>query len=286
MPAYLRTLLSEPVVFGVILLNAGVLVMLDVWPTAPNEIGSWILWVDYLCIAYFALEVTTKVANLGFGTYWRDNWNKIDFLVVCISLPILARPFFPESVGPLEGFAALRLLRFLRMWRLLRYVQTLKTLAPLKWPTYVILAAILLMIGLESLELPEAVQTTAVAIGRFVEVVALTWLFIGLYDILHSKKIVPMLQARKPAPDDSLLDLMASVMRVLLAVLGLSMALQAVGQNPLALVAGLGIGGMAVAFAAQDAVSNVIAGVLILLQRPFKVGEEMLGFKFQVQRLI
>jgi small-conductance mechanosensitive channel len=210
---------------------------------------------------------------MGFGAYWRDTWNKLDFVVVCVSLPILLRPFAPELVAPLEGLALLRMLRFMRMWRLLRYVQTLKTLAPLKWPTYVTLTIILLVIAVESIDLPESMRATLINAGRFAEVLALTWLVIGLYGIVHTEKIAPLLRARKPAPDDSLLDLMASVIRVLLGVLGLSMALQAAGQNPLALVAGLGIGGMAVAFAAQDAVSNVIAGVLILMQRPFKVGE-------------
>jgi small-conductance mechanosensitive channel len=272
-PTLFRTLLSEPVVFGVILLNAGVLVMLDVWPTAPEEIGAWILWVDYICIGYFALEVTVRIVQMGLGPYWRDNWNKLDLVVVLISLPILLRPAFPDVVAPLEGVATLRLLRFLRMWRLLRYVQTLKTLAPLKWPTYATLAIISVLIGVESIDLPEAVRDTIRSVGRFAEVAAFTWLFIGLYDILHREKLAPMLRRRKPPADESLLDLMASIIRVLIAVSGLSMAFQAAGQNPLALIAGLGIGGMAVAFAAQDAVSNVIAGVVILLQRPFKVGE-------------
>ena len=41
------------------------------------------------------------------------------------------------------------------------------------------------------------------------------------------------------------------------------------------LIAGLGIAGLAIGFAAQDTVKNLIAGVTILLDRPFRVGDNI-----------
>ena len=50
-------------------------------------------------------------------------------------------------------------------------------------------------------------------------------------------------------------------------------ALSQLGLNVSAVIAGLGIAGLAVGFAAQDSLANFIAGVTILLDRPFHVGD-------------
>tara|TARA_X000000368_G_scaffold137774_1_gene108317 strand:- start:401 stop:1222 length:822 start_codon:yes stop_codon:yes gene_type:complete len=48
------------------------------------------------------------------------------------------------------------------------------------------------------------------------------------------------------------------------------------GINVTGLVVGLGFVGLAVAFAAQDTVENVIAGIFIIIDRPFREGERIL----------
>ena len=50
-------------------------------------------------------------------------------------------------------------------------------------------------------------------------------------------------------------------------------ALSQLGLNVSAVIAGLGIAGLAVGFAAQDSLANFIAGVTILVDRPFSVGD-------------
>ena len=51
--------------------------------------------------------------------------------------------------------------------------------------------------------------------------------------------------------------------------------LQNFGVNVTALLAGLGIGGVALAFAAQDTVANVFGTITILLDSPFKLGDRV-----------
>ncbi|WP_198034150.1 mechanosensitive ion channel family protein [Acidihalobacter ferrooxydans] len=47
------------------------------------------------------------------------------------------------------------------------------------------------------------------------------------------------------------------------------------GVNVSALIAGLGLSGFALGFALRDAVSNLIAGILILLYQPFQYGDTL-----------
>ncbi|WP_447984471.1 mechanosensitive ion channel family protein [Nitrospira sp. Nam74] len=60
---------------------------------------------------------------------------------------------------------------------------------------------------------------------------------------------------------------------IALIVFGAITALGTMGINVSALVAGLGLTGFALGFALKDILSNLIAGVLILLYRPFHVND-------------
>lgn len=55
--------------------------------------------------------------------------------------------------------------------------------------------------------------------------------------------------------------------------IGAIYALNAAGVNTSALLASLGIAGLTIGFAARDALSNLISGVLIYLDRPFVIGD-------------
>lgn len=61
--------------------------------------------------------------------------------------------------------------------------------------------------------------------------------------------------------------------RVVALTFIIAMVLSSLGVNVTALVAGLSIAGIAVGFAARDSLENFIAGVTILLDKPFKVGD-------------
>jgi small-conductance mechanosensitive channel len=64
--------------------------------------------------------------------------------------------------------------------------------------------------------------------------------------------------------------LISQTAKFALIVLGVVTALGTVGVNVAALVAGLGLTGFALGFALRDALSNVLAGMLILMYRPFR----------------
>ena len=73
---------------------------------------------------------------------------------------------------------------------------------------------------------------------------------------------------------DALIALIVeSLFRYSMITLGVVMAADQLGVNVGAALAGLGIAGIAIGFAAQDTVANVISGILIFWDRPFLVGD-------------
>jgi small-conductance mechanosensitive channel len=83
---------------------------------------------------------------------------------------------------------------------------------------------------------------------------------------------------RRLAP--SLQGVLQRLTRWTVVVLGVVLALEQVVPNVTSLLAGLGIAGFTIGFALQDVAKNLIAGVLLLIQRPFEIGDtiEVAGF--------
>jgi small conductance mechanosensitive channel len=63
------------------------------------------------------------------------------------------------------------------------------------------------------------------------------------------------------------------VYRVAILVFSLVMAADQIGINVGAALAGIGVVGLAIGFAAQDTLANVIAGFLVFIDKPFEVGD-------------
>lgn len=59
----------------------------------------------------------------------------------------------------------------------------------------------------------------------------------------------------------------------ILWLVGITVGLNNAGFDVGALIAGLGIGGLALALAAQDTVKNIFGGVMMFLDRPFRIGD-------------
>jgi small conductance mechanosensitive channel len=73
--------------------------------------------------------------------------------------------------------------------------------------------------------------------------------------------------------NSDLLLLLARTAKIAMQVFGAVTALGTAGIDVSALVAGLGLTGFALGFAFRDVLSNVLAGVLILMYRPFRKGD-------------
>lgn len=78
---------------------------------------------------------------------------------------------------------------------------------------------------------------------------------------------------RRGPPDATLQTFAASLVRYLVIVVGLIAVLQELGVKATSVIAVLGAASLAVGLALQGALTNVAAGVMLLILRPYRVGD-------------
>jgi MscS family membrane protein len=78
--------------------------------------------------------------------------------------------------------------------------------------------------------------------------------------------------------DQTFVQMMRLIARIIVIVFGAIYLIRAISGKPLsALLAGLGIGGLAVALAAQDTLKNFFGSIMIMLDKPFAVGQRIVA---------
>lgn len=73
--------------------------------------------------------------------------------------------------------------------------------------------------------------------------------------------------------DDQLVPLVRKSLKIFVIVVGSLVVLQNLNVNITALLAGISIGGLAFALAAQDTIKNLFGSLMIFLDRPFQIGD-------------
>lgn len=110
-----------------------------------------------------------------------------------------------------------------------------------------------------------AILEIAVSIG-------VVWLLYNLADVF-SKYLSLLTDKTDNQLDDQLVPLFRKTLRFFVIIMGVIAILQNNGYNVASLIAGLGIGGLAVALAARETLANFFGSITILMDRPFKMGD-------------
>ena len=100
-----------------------------------------------------------------------------------------------------------------------------------------------------------------------------TWLATRVIDVVLTTFIVPLTGKTKSKYDDQLIQLLGKLLKAAIIIVAIIIALDNFGVDVFTLLAGLGIGGLAFAFAAQKTISNAFGGLTILISRPFVLGD-------------
>ncbi len=73
--------------------------------------------------------------------------------------------------------------------------------------------------------------------------------------------------------DDQLMPVLNRIAQIIIWAIGIIYILDSLDVNVTALLAGISIGGLAIALAAQDTVKNFFGSIMIFLDRPFQIGD-------------
>jgi MscS family membrane protein len=107
---------------------------------------------------------------------------------------------------------------------------------------------------------------------KFFTVVAAIWTTFIMIDLVM-RYLMKKAEGTDTKFDDLLLPLVSKVLKTFTICIGLILFADVFELKITALIGGLGLGGMALALASQDALGNVFGSFLVLIDRPFEIGD-------------
>jgi MscS family membrane protein len=109
-------------------------------------------------------------------------------------------------------------------------------------------------------------------VGVTVAIVGLAWLaikLIGILSTLHARHLL----SRQMQGKIAMWALLSRLLKAAVAIVAALLLLRSAGANLTAILAGLGVGGIAVALGAQKTLENLFGGMMIISDEPIRVGD-------------
>ncbi|MDR0605740.1 MAG: mechanosensitive ion channel family protein [Bacteroidales bacterium] len=146
--------------------------------------------------------------------------------------------------------------------------------------TPVLLGIILLAIWISAtrLSLPIKIHDFISKSYQILTVLNITWFIVKMINSLLDEYIRKTAEKNKLdnlTADNRLMPLIKRTVIFVIWAIGTVMALNNAGVSVAALLGTLGIGGIAIALAAQDTVKNIISGITLYIDRPFRIGDRI-----------
>ena len=145
----------------------------------------------------------------------------------------------------------------------------------LEEPIVLIVTIIGVWFAIGRLSFPEKIMEWINNLYMVMIVLTITWLLARLIDAIIKEYVVPITKKTKGDFDDQIIPIIRKAIRVAIWVMGIIIALNNAGYNVGALLAGLGIGGIALAMAAKDTVANFFGGITIFTDKPFTINDRV-----------
>ncbi len=145
-------------------------------------------------------------------------------------------------------------------------------LSRLQRPLLLMLGAITLAIGFPVLDFDSDVEHIVEIFANFASTFAGVLVGFRLVDAA-ADYWTQIAEETDSKLDDQLVPLARTAGKIFVGAVGAIFILQNLNINITSLVAGLGIGGVAVALASQDTLKNLLGGATILADKPFQVGD-------------
>lgn len=103
---------------------------------------------------------------------------------------------------------------------------------------------------------------------------ALTWLVWSGGTVI-AESVIKTEKLRATSIDSQLIRLMLRLLTIVAAIAVLVIGADRVGLPAYSVVAGLGVGGLAVALAGQQTLANLLGSLIIMFEKPFSIGDQI-----------
>ena len=178
----------------------------------------------------------------------------------------------------LASYMILKLFKFIVLRRLKAFAKKTKTdiddmiigiLDSVQWPFYVILS---LFVALQFLEVHEQF----LKIFNYIIIIIIVYYIIKAISVLidyFAFKTISTKSEEKRLQDEAVIKLLSKFAKFSLWLLAILYIMSNMGFNITSLIAGMGIGGIAIALALQNILSDLFASVSIYFDKPFEIGD-------------
>ena len=135
--------------------------------------------------------------------------------------------------------------------------------------------------------LGDAIASATATVSRILTVITAGYALYSLVDVLDF--YLSSLSGNTHSKiDDMLFPLIGRSVRITIAVFASLQAIQALSDRPVtSIIAGLGVGGLAIALAGQDTVKNFFGSLVVICDKPFEIGDRIIidGFDGPVESM-
>lgn len=100
-------------------------------------------------------------------------------------------------------------------------------------------------------------------------------IIIRFVDVVIKEIIHPLTSKTDTTLDDQLIPIIRKGSKALIAIFALMVVMDTLGFDITALIAGLGVGGLALAFAARESIANLFGGISLILDKTIRVGDKI-----------
>jgi MscS family membrane protein len=139
-------------------------------------------------------------------------------------------------------------------------------------PVRVLICLLLFRVALELIGTSAVMRLYIGRLAGALFVWSIAWCLMRLVELLFARTEARMDEGRR-FTSRSVLHLGRRTINTAVIILAILLVLSNWGYNTATLVAGLGVGGIAIALAAQQTISNIFGGVSVIADHPIRVGE-------------
>ena len=201
-----------------------------------------------------------------------NNFNEIDI-------------FFDALIIFLISLLILKIFKFVIIKKLKKIVEKTTTkyddilvdmFDKIGWPFYILISLYISFYYLQTVDVGGKLVSDIRIIIYYIIITLVVYYVVKTIHVLIDYGTKLLIKKREKDVDTSTIDLLNKILKGGLWIIAIILILSNLGYSITALIAGLGIGGIAVAFALQNILGDIFASFSIYLDKPFKIGDYIL----------